>query len=177
MEVLENFLHALELLPKGQIVLVHVLFHYCRHSCLTLFSVIDLRRDFTLIWQLDRDSVETNRDLVPHEGKILTEKGGTKRKISELALNEMKSRRSTSMMKQNEKVAVAINILSSVGKYMRRIDNDLLCFENFLEASTNFESLGADPGTEVAIRPDCYDDGEWILGRVIKFYKDTGMQI
>ena len=159
-------------------MLVHVLFHYCLlHSCLTVFSVIDLRRDFTLIWQLDRDSVETNRDLVPHEGKILTEKGGTKRKISELALNEMKSRRSTSMMKQNEKVAVAINILSSVGKYMRRIDNDLLCCENFLEASTNFESLGADPGTEVAIRPDCYDDGEWILGRVIKFYKDTGMHI
>lgn len=43
-----------------------------------------------------------------------------------------------------------------------------------LRDTGTFESLGADPGTEVALRPDVYAENEWILGRVLNFYRDTG---
>ena len=136
-----------------------------------------MRRDFHLVKRLDSDSMLSNLEVFSQEEKVFAVNGGAKRKISGLLLNDVKSRRLISMMKQNEKVAVALNILSSVKKYMRRIDDDLRCFEDLLEASDSFESVGAEPGSEVALRPDCYNESEWILGRVVKFYKDTGMRL
>ena len=136
-----------------------------------------MRRDFNLVKQLEVDSVQSNREALSQEDQVLALNAGAKRKISKLMFSDVKPRRSTTMMKQNEKVAVALNMLSCIRKYMRRIDDDLHCFEDFLEACDSFETVGAEPGTEVAIRPDCYNESEWILGRVVKFYKDTGMII
>ena len=57
---------------------------------------------------------------------------------------------------------------------MQKIDIDLERFETQLSYEGGFDELGAEPGTEVAIRPDLQDGGEWILGRVLHFYRDTG---
>ena len=133
-----------------------------------------MRRDLHLVKELESDSVEQSRQLFTQEEALILN-GGMGRKISESALNGVKSRLRTVMAKQTEKVSVAMNTLCSIRKYMRRIDDDLHCFESLLEETACFESIGAAAGTEVAIRPDCYNESEWILGRVVKFYKDTGI--
>ena len=69
---------------------------------------------------------------------------------------------------------MAENLLLTIEKYSKKIDADISIFEAMLKKTGNFEALGAAPGTEVAIRTDMYAENDWILGRVLNFYQDTG---
>ena len=75
--------------------------------------------------------------------------------------------------KQDEKVAVAQNILEVVEMYARKLNSDLTVYEAHLRSTGRFEEQGADPGREVAIKPEAHIS-EWILGRVIFYHSDTG---
>ena len=49
-----------------------------------------------------------------------------------------------------------------------------MVFEGLLRKSGNFETVGAPPGSEVAVLLSTVLENEWILGKVLHFYYDTG---
>jgi hypothetical protein len=152
---LEDFLSATELLPN------------------------DIRRDFELIRELDRDSKQHMTELTEAEKNC--NRVFKKKRSDGLALNmdvdddfiALKDKRNRIRQKQEEKVAVASNMLGTVEKFVKKLESDLLIFETQLRGAGSFEQGGAEPGQEVSIRPDVYSK-DWILGRVVHYYNDTG---
>ena len=123
--------------------------------------------------ELDRDAIEANRELsVAETNFISTYK--KRQKLSTSELLNIDAMRLLSKQKQGEKVAVGENLLATIEKYLRKLDADLVVFEAQVRSVGTYESLGADPGTDVAIRPDEYEENAWILGRVLQFYRETG---
>jgi hypothetical protein len=152
---LEDFLSATEVLPN------------------------DIRRDFELMKNLDKEVKASMNDLTEAEKKC--HKSFKKKRSDGLTPNmdadedfiELHSKRSRIRQKQGEKVSVALNMLTTVEKFVKKLDSDLLIFEAELRGAGSFDQGGAEPGQEVAIRPDVYSK-DWILGRVVHYYNDTG---
>jgi hypothetical protein len=139
----------------------------------------DIRRDFELMRELDRESKAHLNELTEAEKEC--NKAFKKKRSDGLALNmdldedfiALKNKRNRIRQKQEEKVAVAVNMMNTVEKFVKKLDSDLLIFETQLRGAGSFEQGGAEPGQEVAIRPDVYSK-DWILGRVVHYHNDTG---
>lgn len=124
---------------------------------------------------LDRDIIEINKDLSEAETNFISAFKKRKKQYIEDddLLSEINAHRLRSRQIQDEKVTIAENLLLTIEKFIKKIDIDLGSFENELRCSGSFETLGADPGTEVAIKLDLYID-DWILGKVLFFNGETG---
>ena len=167
---LEEFFNTVELLPN------------------------DMRRDFELLKELDSNSSESLRELT--EAEKTCHRAFKKKKQDGEALDmtlstdstknfekdsankdkdyiDLKNARQRIRQRQNEKVDVAINMLTTVDKFVKKIEQDLVMFENELRGTGGFDRSGAEPGQEVCIKPEIYEN-DWILGRVIYFHNDTG---
>lgn len=155
---LEDFLQSIELLPN------------------------DIRRNFDLMRELDRDSIEVIRDLGEAEKKCMQKlsKRKEKEEVNEaaddisLSLEEIKQYRQRTKQKIGEKVAIGEQTLDLLETRLRLLDTDLAYFETLLRASGEFESGYAEAGQDVAVKPDVYEN-LWILGRVIFYHQDTGV--
>ena len=136
----------------------------------------DVRRDFELMKELDRDSAQSLRDLTEAERKSM--KSFKNNKMEGISIDmatdddfvDLSIKRSRIRQKQEEKVAVAVNMLETVEKFVKKLDSDLTIFETQLRGAGSFEQGGAEPGQEVAIKSDIYSS-DWILGRVIFYPK------
>jgi hypothetical protein len=143
-----------------------------------LFIIFEeFRRDFELMKELERHADESRRELSAAETAFVSTLR-KRRKLtpaSEEAREALSTSRHRAVLKQSEKVVLAESMLGTLDKVLQRMDGDLAQFEKHLAATGCFDSLGAEQGSEVAIRPDAFGDGsEWILGRVLRFYRDTG---
>eukprot|EP01041_Mallomonas_annulata_P012897 gene12897-27210_t len=157
---LEEFLQSIELLPN------------------------DVRRNFELMRELDRDSIEAIRELTETEKKCMQKLSKRKDKeehshqsqdlLETINFEEIKTKRQRAKQKTGEKISIAEQTLELVESRLRKLDTDLAYFETILRASGEFESGYAESGQDVAIKPDVYED-LWILGRVITYHQDTGM--
>jgi len=139
----------------------------------------DVRRDFELMRELDKDSKPALMELTEAEKEYYKtfKKKRSDGQVVNTDLDDdfvaLKTKRNRIRQKQEEKVAVAVNMLSTVEKFVKKLEADLHTFETQLRGDGSFEQGGAEPGQEVAIRPDVYSK-DWILGRVVHYYNDTG---
>ena len=169
----ENFLSSVELLPN------------------------DMRRDFELMRELDRESIDFNRDLIQremeyllkvknaktaHEGSISSSSAvnNPNEEVAGLAksLEEINTLRQRVKQRLSEKTGIAQNLLNDISKFCKKLDNDLASFEgdlrNFGEIDDSMNVIGPAPGTDVAIRP-LMSKTDIILGRVLQYYGDIGV--
>jgi len=99
---LEQFMDSIELLPN------------------------DVRRDFELMKELDRDAIDANRELIEAQNSMLTKLRSGKRKKSDGTqsdelMKDIEYKRSRAKQKQDEKVAVAQNLLSTIEKFIKKV--------------------------------------------------------
>lgn len=131
-----------------------------------------------LMKELERHADEARRELISMEGAF-TSAVRKRRKITP-AIEEMREGvnrcRKQAMLKQSEKVVISKSLLVLLDKVIGKLDNDIAVFESHLADSGCFDSLGAEINSEVAVHPSnaIGDGSEWILGRVLRFYRDTG---
>lgn len=154
---LDDFLNSIEFLPN------------------------DVRRNFELMRELDRDSGDSIKECADTENKFLQKLTAlTKRSrddngaIDSINLEELKSKRLRARQKSLEKIGIAEQTLELVDSRLRKLDTDLAYFETILRASGEFEVGYAEPGQDVAVKPDAFEN-LWILGRVIHYHQDTGV--
>lgn len=167
----ENFLSAVELLPN------------------------DMRRDFELMKELDRESMDFNRDLIQREmeylqkikrAKVVHDGSGTtvvnpvdaETELTK-SLEEITTLRQRVKQRLSEKSGIAQNLLNDITKFCKKLDNDLVAFEGDLRAFGEIDDsimnvIGPAPGTDVAIRPSMHKT-DIILGRVLQYYGDIGV--
>jgi len=157
---LEEFLHSLELIPN------------------------DVRRDFELIRELDRETTELEKQLTEKEQAFLerlktrkrlkTEVDEASKQEDEKFLDEINSLRMRVRQRVSEKTAIAENFKSDSDKIIRKLDANLAFFETELRGSGEFDcNRGILPGTEVAVRTSLLDDNI-VLGRILSYYPDIG---
>ena len=152
---LEDFLNAVELLPN------------------------DMRRDFELLKELDSNSSMNLKELTEAEKKCHLSFTKKKNDGKSLDMNgekdyiELNNARQRIRQRQQEKVDVSVNMLKTINKFVKKLDQDLNIFETQLRGAGGFDHGGAEPGQEVCVKPDIYTN-EWILGRVIFYHSESG---
>ncbi|CAM9165422.1 unnamed protein product [Chrysoparadoxa australica] len=146
----------------------------------------EIKRNLELIRTLDKSGKEMINELVACEKRYLT---AAKRKLREKkaddtrtplqivqdkeAEEEMEKRRFSTKQIMSEKITIADQTHEALAQHVEMLAEDLLGFEERLKATGAFESIGAKPGDEVAIRLDVADD-QWILARVLEYDQDSG---
>jgi inhibitor of growth protein 4 len=133
---LEDFLSSIEFLPN------------------------DLRRDFELLREHDKDSCDTLRELYDCEQtfiqravRIVGENSyGTNSSETALKMNEIQSLRQRAKQRMAQKVHISSNMLKDLEKFIRKLDSDLTYFESELRTCGEFEQLsrGVEPGSDVS---------------------------
>ena len=130
---LEDYLQSVELLPN------------------------DIRRDFEMMREHDRECVEGTRDINDAHARLLQilknidssdNNASNAINLYEQILNDY-SRVKT---RSSQKVHLAGNMLKDLEQYIRKLDMDLAFFEHDLRGCGEFEQLarGYDPGSEVS---------------------------
>mmetsp|Transcript_1276 Transcript_1276/g.2077 ORF Transcript_1276/g.2077 Transcript_1276/m.2077 type:complete len:256 (+) Transcript_1276:186-953(+) len=148
---LEDFVNSTELLPN------------------------DVRRNFELMRELDRDGSEALRQCEEAEKQYIRDinlKKITNPGEPSHEMENINSLREKAKQKIDEKVAIASQTLELVESFVRKMDTDNALFESLLRASGEFESIGAQKGQDVAAQPVVF--GDWILGSVQSYSMDTG---
>lgn len=135
---LEDFLQSVELLPN------------------------DARRDFELMREQDKESIELTKELngleqqflkalqrIVAEGKEETPEWKTQ---AANQLNEIRIVRQRVKDKVSQKIAVAASMLKDLDRFTRKLDTDLAFFETELRGCGEFEQLsrGVEPGSDVS---------------------------
>lgn len=177
---LEDFLLSVELLPN------------------------DIRRDFELMRELDRESLDSMRELNELEQKFvhrtkarkISHDNGNDGKVKDVAaMEEITAVRQRCKQRLAQKSAIAANLLKVLENFIRKLDSDLAFFETELRGCGEFEQLsrGVEAGSDVSQRslgpmkitqrlfgPQVaikvsLSSSEIILGRVICYRADVGM--
>ena len=132
---LEDFLTSIEFLPN------------------------DLRRDFELMREYDKDSVDISRELKSSEQKFIQRAMklgiGNAHSLEESSalMESIKNTRLRAKERSAQKVHIASNVLKDLEKFIRKLDSDLVVFETELRNCGEFEVLsrGVEPGCDVSI--------------------------
>eukprot|EP01038_Epipyxis_sp_PR26KG_P017141 gene17141-23601_t len=163
---LEDFLLSTELLPN------------------------DLRRDFELMKELDKECMELNKDLKEKEENYLSKKrsyqhiddsnNNNKEQLDEELIQSHKDMmllRSKAKQKLSEKSAIALSMSNKIDQFTKKLDTDLAFFETELKGCGEFETAlpkGAEFGAEVAFKVNAEDTESMILGKVLFYHGETG---
>lgn len=165
---LEDFFQSVELLPN------------------------DVRRDFELMREHDKEFLDGLRDLKESEANFLNKlkrkrqenSGNSNNSLTEgdsELVNEFEFITNTYNRvkhRSSQKSSLAINMLKDLEKFIRKLDSDLVFFETELRGCGEFEQLakGLEPGSEVAVKVSSSSSTfEVILGRIIFFHSDIGV--
>ena len=120
---------------------------------------------------LDKECIELNRELMEVENSYIDSQAILKKrkfdapdenttiettealkKSSEQYLDKINLLRILARQKLAEKTAIAINMVSIIERFSRKLDTDLAFFETDLKGCGEFETpKGAEPGSEVGI--------------------------
>lgn len=156
----ESFLASVELLPN------------------------DIRRDFELMKELDREANEFNKELIQLETDYIAKvkklkQFGSLSEIKMLSMDDINNLRVKIKQRLAEKSAIAKNLSNDIEKFTRKLDTDIISFENELRSGgKDFEVgyRGPEVGAEVAVKTsfNC-NDSSIILGRVTSYSAETGM--
>jgi hypothetical protein len=147
----------------------------------------EVKRNLELMRALDKSAREMGHDLNDTEKKFLQsakkklkekgdEPGAIPKQIADdpAALAEIDLKRAKCYQMADEKIAIADQTAEMVEVHMTRLRNDLIAFEEKLKASGGYNTVGARPGDEVAIRLDPSED-LWVLARVLDYDAETGI--
>ena len=128
---------------------------------------------------LIRECTDLSKELSDRENEYL--QNLKKHKIDKIDTDKDKelqiinTLRSKIQLRLKEKGAIAANLTTDFDRIIKKLDNDILEFENELKVGGVFDNpllKGAEPGTDVAIHPSV-GNNDIILGRVISFNVET----
>jgi hypothetical protein len=127
----------------------------------------DLRRDFELMREHDKDGTDVLRELYDCEQnfiqravRIVGENSyETNLEETTAKLNEINSLRQRAKQKMAQKVHLSSNMLKDLEKFIRKLDSDLTVFESELRTCGEFEQLsrGVEPGSDVSAQVIVFD--------------------
>jgi hypothetical protein len=135
----------------------------------------DVRRDFELMKDLDRDSIELTKDLKLMEQTYILNLAKSKGVEDTVQLDIIEQLRGKIKQRLSEKTAIGKNVLHELDRFTRKLDTDLAFFETELKTFGDFEQAkkSIEAGSDVAIRPSLTSD-EIILGRVTVYHVGVG---
>ena len=146
---------------------------------------LEVRRNFELIRELDRQSVEISSELSSLEQAYLAQLRGKNQEEEDrgsegdravVSLERINELRSKLKHLSAEKVAITLIILSELETYTKKLDSDLILFDTELRGLPETDPIpivGIEPGSVVAIQPS-HSLKEFILGEVLSYSPDTG---
>ena len=126
-----------------------------------------------------RECTDLSKELSDRENEYL--QNLKKHKIDKIdiendkELQTINTLRSKVQLRLNEKGAIAANLATDFDRIIKKLDTDILDFENELKLGGVFDNpllKGAEPGTDVAIHPSV-GNNDIILGRVVSFNMET----
>ena len=128
---------------------------------------------------LIRECTDLSKELSDRENEYL--QNLKKHKIDKIDTDKDKelqiinTLRSKIQLRLKEKGAIAANLTTDFDRIIKKLDNDILEFENELKVGGVFDNpllKGAEPGTDVAIHPSV-GNNDIILGRVVSFNMES----
>jgi len=128
---------------------------------------------------LIRECTDLSKELSDRENEYL--QNLKKHKIDKIDTDKDKelqiinTLRSKIQLRLKEKGAIAANLTTDFDRIIKKLDTDILEFENELKEGGVFDNpllKGAEPGTDVAIHPSV-GNNDIILGRVVSFNMES----